>query len=119
MAVLRCEQSCCIVDGVVVVVAVDERSLARAINVGAGADAPEGRTVELLKVAASGRGIVPSCNTVLPPGRGVARRRGECRSVVASGGSMGNFNARRWGTTCQAVLLLVVVVEEREFRTML
>ena len=42
---------------------------------------------------ASGRGVAPSCNTVLTPGRGVARRRGEWWSVAASGG----VNARRWG----------------------
>ena len=60
------------------------------------------RTAELLKVASSGRGVVLSCNTVVPPGRGVARRRGECWSVAASGGgretySAGDVNARRWG----------------------
>ena len=42
------------------VVAVEERGFARAIKVDAGADASGGRTVELLKVAASGRGVVPS-----------------------------------------------------------
>ena len=54
------KRSCCIVDGVVVVVAVEERRFARAIKVGAGADASGGRTAELLKVAASGRGVVTS-----------------------------------------------------------
>ena len=64
-------------DGVVVVVVVEERRFARAIKVGAGADASGGRR-ELLKVAASGRGVVPvSCNAVWLPGRGIARRRGE------------------------------------------
>ena len=33
--------------------------------------------------AASARGVAPSCNTVLPR---VARTRGECWSVAASGG---------------------------------
>ena len=42
---------------------------------------------------ASGRGVAPTCNTVLTPGRGVARRRGEWWSVAASGG----VNTRRWG----------------------
>ena len=46
---------------------------------GAGADASGGRTAELLKVAASGRGVMTS----RPPGRGAARRRGECWSVAA------------------------------------
>ena len=36
-----------------------ERRLARAIKAGTGADASGGRTAELLKVAASGRGVVP------------------------------------------------------------
>ena len=54
------KRSCCIVDGVVVVVAVEERIFARAIKVGTGADASGGRTAELLQVAASGRGVVTS-----------------------------------------------------------
>ena len=54
------KRSCCIVDGVVVVVAVEERRLARVIKVGAEEDASGGRTAELLKVAASGRGVVTS-----------------------------------------------------------
>ena len=54
------KRSCCIVDSVVVVVVVEERIFARAIKVGAGADASGGRTAELLKVAASGRGVVTS-----------------------------------------------------------
>ena len=41
------------------VVVVEERRFARAIKVGAGADASGGRTAEVLKVAASGRGVVP------------------------------------------------------------
>ena len=49
------KQSCCILGGVVVDVAMEERRFARAIKVGAGADASGGRTAELLKVAASGR----------------------------------------------------------------
>ena len=53
---------------------------------GAGVDSSGGRTEELLKGRASGRGVGPSCNTVLLPGRGVARRRDECWSVAASGG---------------------------------
>ena len=48
----------CIMDGVVVFEA-EERRFARAIKVGTGADASGGRTAELLKVAASGRGVVP------------------------------------------------------------
>ena len=44
-------------DGVVVFEA-EERRFARAIKVGAGADASGGRTAELLKVAASGRGVL-------------------------------------------------------------
>ena len=88
---------------------------------GAGVDASGGRTAELLKGCDR---PWSSAKFVLPPGRGVARRRGECWSVAASGGgreaySAGNFIARRWGTTCQAVLLMVVVVEERGVRTML
>ena len=51
-------------DGVVVFEA-EERRFARAIQVGAGADASGGRTAELLKVAASGRGVVP---VVMPSG---------------------------------------------------
>ena len=54
------KRSCCIVDGVVVVVAVEERIFARAIKVGTGADASGGRTAELLEVAASVRGVVTS-----------------------------------------------------------
>ena len=49
---------------------------------------------------ASGRGVAPSCNTVLTPGRGVARRRGEWWSVAASGGGREAYSdatARRWG----------------------
>ena len=46
-------RSCCIMDGVVVFEA-EERRFARAIQVGAGADATGGRTAEVLKVAASG-----------------------------------------------------------------
>ena len=42
------------------VVEVEERRFARAIKVGVGADASGGRTAELLKVAASGRGVVTS-----------------------------------------------------------
>ena len=68
------------------VVEVEERRFARAIKVGAGADAS---------------------------GRGAARRRGECWSVAALVAEE-NVNARRWGMTCQAVLL-----EERGVRTML
>ena len=45
-------------DGVVAFEA-EERRFARAIKVGAGADASGGRTAEVLKVAASGRGVVP------------------------------------------------------------
>ena len=56
---LRCERSCCIKDGVVVVFEAEERRFARAIKVGAGADASGERTAEVLKVAASGRGVVP------------------------------------------------------------
>ena len=72
------------------------------LTVSAGADSSGGRTAELLKVAASGCGVVPSCNTVLPPGRGVARRRGEWWSVAAFGSgreaySAGEVNVRRWG----------------------
>ena len=63
---LRCERSCCIMDGVVVVFEAEERRFARAIKVGAGADASGGRTAEVLKVAASGRGVVP---VVMPSGR--------------------------------------------------
>ena len=55
---LCCERSCCIRDGVVAFEA-EERRFARAIKVGTGADASGGRTAELLKVAASGRGVVP------------------------------------------------------------
>ena len=51
---------------------------------GAGADTSGGRPAELLKGAASGCGVAPSCNTVVSPGRGVARKRGECYSVAAS-----------------------------------
>ena len=51
-------------DGVVVFEA-EERRFARAIKVGTGADASGGRTAELLKVAASGRGVVP---VVMPSG---------------------------------------------------
>ena len=58
---MRCEQSGCIMDGVVVV---EERRFAQAIKVGARADASGGRTAELLKVAVSGRGVVPSCDAV-------------------------------------------------------
>ena len=105
---------CCIVDGVVVVVAVEERRFARAIMVGAGADASGGRTAELLKVDASGRGVMTS----RPPGRGAVRRRGECWSVAVLVAEE-NVNARRWGMTCQAVLLMVVAVEERGVQTML
>ena len=47
-------------DGVVAVVEVEERIFAWAIKVGDGADASGGRTAELLKVAASGRGVVTS-----------------------------------------------------------
>ena len=61
---LRCERSCCIMDGVVVFEA-EERRFARAIKVGAGADASGERTAEVLKVAASGRGVVP---VVMPSG---------------------------------------------------
>ena len=68
-------------EGVVGVV-VEGRRYARAIKVGAGADASGGRTAELLKVAASGRGVVPSCNAVWLPGLGIARRRGESWSVA-------------------------------------
>ena len=62
----------------------------------------EGRTAELLKRPASGRGVAPSCNIVVLPGGGVARTRGECWSVAASGGgrngySAGDVNVRRWG----------------------
>ena len=45
-------------DGVVVVFEAEERRFARVIKVVAGADASGGRTAELLKVAASGRGVV-------------------------------------------------------------
>ena len=62
---LRCERSCCIMDGVVVVFEAEERRFARAIQVGAGADASGGRTAKVLKVAASGRGVVP---VVMPSG---------------------------------------------------
>ena len=54
------KRSCCIEDGVVVVVVVEERRFARVIKVGAGSDASGGRTAELLKVAASGSGVVTS-----------------------------------------------------------
>ena len=40
----------------------------------------------MLKGLASGCGVAPSCNTVVPPGRGVAQRRGECWSIAGSGG---------------------------------
>ena len=45
---------------------------------------------------------------------------GECwsRLLVSEAYSAGKVNARRWGTTGQAVLLLVVVVEERGVWTM-
>ena len=78
---------CRILDGVVVVVAVEERRFARTIKVGAGADSG-GRLTnsKLLKVAGSGRGVAPTCNTVLTPGCGVTRKRGEWWSVAASGG---------------------------------
>ena len=48
---------------------------------GAGADTSRRRTAELLRGAASGRGVAPNCNTVLPPGRVIARRKGECWSI--------------------------------------
>ena len=48
--------------GVVVVVAGEERSFTRTIKVGAGAGS-RGRPTKLLKVAASGRGVAPSCNS--------------------------------------------------------
>ena len=67
-------------DGVVVVFEAEERRFARVIKVVAGADASGGRTAELLNVAASGRGVVPSCNVVWLPGR--ARRRGESWNVA-------------------------------------
>ena len=68
---------------------------------GAGADSSGGRPAELLKSPVSGRGVAPSCD-VLPPGRGVARKRGECWSVAASGGgreayTANGVNVRRWG----------------------
>ena len=44
-------------------------------EMGAGADTSRGRTAELLRGAASGRGVAPSCNTVLPPGRVIAKER--------------------------------------------
>ena len=60
----------------------------------------------LVSGAASGRGVVPSCNTVLLPGcgHGVARRTGECWSVATSDGrretySTGNVNVSRWGVS--------------------
>ena len=62
------------------VVVAKERRFARAVKAGVGADASGGRTAELLKVAASGRGVVPSCNAVWLPGR--ARRRGESWNVA-------------------------------------
>ena len=40
----------------------------------------------MLKGPVSVRGVAPSCNTVVPPGRGVAQRRGECWSIAGSGG---------------------------------
>ena len=67
------------------------------------------------------------CNTVLPPG--VARMRGECWSVAASGGgrkaySAGNINVRRWGMSAYlssgaCCCWLYIVVEERVVVTML
>ena len=69
-------------DGVVVFEA-EERRFARATKVGTGADASGERTAEVLKVAASGRGVVPSCNGA--SGclvRGIARMRGESWSVA-------------------------------------
>ena len=95
--VLRYERYCCIVGGVVVVVAVEERRFARAMKVGAGADVSGRRTAELLKVTASGCGIVPSCNTVLLPGHGVARRRGEYWSAAAFGGGIARATLMRGG----------------------
>ena len=88
--VLRCQTvllSVVLVDGVVVVVVGEERRFARTIKVGAGADSG-GRLTnsKLLKVAASGRGVAPTCNTVLTLGCGVTRRRGEWWSVAASSG---------------------------------
>ena len=65
-------------DGVVVFEA-EERRFARAIQVGAGADASGGRTAEVLKVAASSRGVV---QVAMPSGRGIARRRGDSWSVA-------------------------------------
>ena len=53
---------CRILDGVVVVVAGEERRFARTIKVGAGAGSG-GRPTKLLKVAASDRGVAPSCNS--------------------------------------------------------
>ena len=99
---------CRLVDGVVVVVVGEERrwvlrrgveSCSTDVNGEVGADSSGGRTAELLKGAAS---VEPSCNTVVPPGRGVARRRGECWSVATSGGgreaySADDVNVRRWG----------------------
>ena len=38
---------------------------------------------------------------------------GECWSRLVGREAYSKVNARRWGTTCQVVLLLVVVVEER------
>ena len=75
---------CRLVDGAVVVVVgePEERRFARAmLTVSVGADSSGGRTADLLKGAAS---VVPSCNIVLPPGRGVARRRGELQLECCS-----------------------------------
>lgn len=65
-------------DGVVVFEA-EERRFARAIKVGTGADASGGRTAEVLKVAASGRGVVP---VVMPSGCLDVEERGEARDEM-------------------------------------
>ena len=76
---------------------VEERRFVRTIKEDAGADAYGGRTAKLLKGPASGRGVAPSCNTVLSPERGVAEE------IEASGG----------------VLQLLVVGEKRIARASL
>ena len=79
----------CRLDGVVVVVVGEERRFARPmLTVSVRADSSGGKTAELLKDSASGRGV--------------SRRRGECWTVPAPGGgreaySAGNANVRRWG----------------------
>ena len=75
-----------------VVVVEKERRFGRPMTLIEGGRCLEGEQRELLKgqvVFQAVRGVEPSCNTVVPPGRGVAQRRGECWSVAASGGGRG------------------------------